>query len=101
MNYQGNIYPCNLFVEKDYEIGNILDKNFIDKLRWDKKENWFNNFSEFIPDTRKECENCEVNSFCWDCPALAKTFLQNNEIDKLTDICGDKYKIILEEIWNE
>jgi len=101
VNYQGNIYPCNLFVEKDYEIGNILDENFTDKLRWDKKENWFNNFSEFIPDTRKECENCEVNSFCWDCPALAKTFLQNNDIDKLTDICGDKYKLILEEIWNE
>jgi len=45
--------------------------------------------------------DCEINTFCWNCPSVAYSFINNNNIKKLKEICKDKYNKIMEELWCE
>ena len=101
VNYKGEVFPCNNFTSKEFKIGNILDNDLLDNLQWNKNFEWFKNFSVYIPDTRVECMDCEINTFCWNCPSVAYSFINNNNIKKLKEICKDKYNKIMEELWCE
>jgi radical SAM protein with 4Fe4S-binding SPASM domain len=100
VNSKGDVYPCPLFAENEYKVGTIFDRDLTEKLTWNKQLDWFKAFSEYIPDTRTECETCEVRSFCWNCPALAKSYMENNEIAALRSICADKQRALHEVLWN-
>lgn len=97
---KGDIYPCSNFHERRFLIGNILKDDWQEKLSWNKNYKWFENFSEYIPDTRCECSECDIKTFCWNCPALAKSFIDNYDIKKLSSICKQKYDGIKEALWN-
>lgn len=92
----GNIYPCNLFMEEDYKIGNILEienTEYLEKyLSNSPAYKNFNNLSNF---NIGKCSNCSVNQFCWSCPAEFKTINENQNLlnykcnlihDKLNDL---------------
>lgn len=94
----GNIYPCNLFVEQQYCLGNIMDITDLKKLlQKDPKKFISDNLLEYEPDKIKECQNCNLSYFCWSCL---------HEIKELRD-CGrfeEKCKVAkktLSEIWEE
>lgn len=96
----GDVYPCSNFHEDKFKIGNILEDGWTNKLGWNKAECWFKEFGEYIPDTREECSDCEVRTFCWSCPSLAKSFLESHKINSFKEICGKKKQEIMEAIWN-
>lgn len=101
VNSLGDVYPCINFKEDRFKIGNILEEGFERNLGWDYENSWFKEFSSYIPDTRKECNDCEIKTFCWSCPSLAKAFMEKNNVTNFTTICKEKKKGILEAIWND
>lgn len=97
----GDLYPCGLFKEDKYKIGNIFDDDFREKMKWDKSLSWFEAYSEYIPNMREECKDCEVNIFCWSCPSLAKSYMEYNEIKNFKPLCDRKREEIMEAIWGD
>lgn len=61
VEYNGDIYPCDFFVEPQWYLGNINDKPLKELLLSDKYEA-FRNGKQPIAD---ECQNCEYLSMCW------------------------------------
>lgn len=100
LNSKGELYPCALFTDDKYRIGSIYDENIEEQLKWDKNLDWFKAFSEYIPDTREECSDCEIKTFCWNCPSLADSYLRNHKKSTFTDHCQLKKKQIIEAIEN-
>ncbi|WDV46271.1 radical SAM protein [Clostridiaceae bacterium M8S5] len=100
VNSKGEVYPCPLFNEEKYKIGSLYDEDITSKFRWDKNLDWFKEFSEFIPDTREECSDCEIKALCWNCPSLAKSYLENANKSNLSDHCMEKRRGIIEAIEN-
>ncbi len=101
VDWDGNVFPCNNFTQKEYKIGNLLDDDILALIGRNDNAMWFKNFSQYLPDKRKECENCEVNLFCWNCPSVIKTFIESRGITSLSSICSKKKKKIMEELWGE
>lgn len=95
VDWNGDIYPCNNFTKKEYRMGNITDDKISEKLGWNENSVWFRNFSQYLPDKREECKDCEVNLFCWNCPSVIKAFLESRNISSLKSICATKKKAIL------
>lgn len=98
---KGDVYPCNLFMDKRFRIGNILeDNNIFDKMERDKKNNWYKEFSEYISWERKECSDCEYKRACWSCPGMAYGYEQIHGNFRDNDQCKSKYLRIKEEMRN-
>lgn len=100
VNFKGDVFPCLLFVEDEFKMGSIFEDSTVEKMEWNKEHRWFKSFSEFIPDTREECSSCELNTFCWDCPSLARTFLKDKGLNAFKPYCDDKYMRMKKEIWD-
>lgn len=100
VNYKGEVFPCNLFSEDRFKICMIWDDNLRDYLKWDKSSAWFEKFSEYIPNYREECNDCEIKEFCWNCPALAKSYIENSGNYDLKESCAKKRKGIYEALWS-
>lgn len=91
----GDIFPCNLFVQDSFKLGNIYE---IDNL-----QSMFNNEQgEFIsqciqkyePSKFLKCKDCNINYLCWDCiyPMFALTD------DEFKERCDFKYQA-LSRVW--
>ena len=64
----GEIFPCNLFVEPQYCLGNIREVNDLEELLQKNPKKFISNcLQEFEPDTISECKNCDISYFCWSC----------------------------------
>lgn len=68
INYDGNVYPCGLMIDKDYKMGNILEYNSMKEfLQVYKTTYGYHSFQEIMPENFSACKECEVNVFCWHC----------------------------------
>ena len=64
----GEIFPCNLFVEPQYCLGNISEVDDLEELLQKNPKKFISNcLQEFEPDTIPECKNCDISYFCWSC----------------------------------
>jgi radical SAM protein with 4Fe4S-binding SPASM domain len=97
----GDVYPCNNFIEEKYRIGNILDTKMQNILLNFEREEWFKNFSCYLPNYRNECKECEVNQYCWTCPFEIKLLEDSNNIKDLTQICKEKKEKMLKAAYYE
>lgn len=91
----GNIYPCNLFVDEEYIMGNIRE---IDKLK-----NVFSNtdcclascVEKYDPSKYSRCKDCDISYFCWSC-LYSMVNLDDSEFEER---CKYK-KSILDKVWS-
>lgn len=70
IDYQGNIYPCPVLLDKEYCFGSILDKDEPAKYFQEDmitQEESYRNFEGLYPQNYEECKDCNVNLFCWSC----------------------------------
>lgn len=79
----GEIYPCNLLMDKKYELGNILKINNLEEYIKSIKTEYNKGYKAFVK--LKLCDNykcidCSVKSFCWSCPAECNDLLGRVEI---------------------
>jgi radical SAM protein with 4Fe4S-binding SPASM domain len=68
---QGNVWPCQLFVDGQFAVGNIKEKPLESVLNGDRYGRLFSDCSARV-DTVAECKGCEWKAFCGGgCPAFA------------------------------
>lgn len=101
INYDGNIYPCPSLLKDEYRIGSIFDANLIINIKNKdfKNINAYKKIQEIYPYNFKKCKDCNVNIFCWQCPALLDSAKDNDkEFDKWCELM----KVSLSRIvWDE
>ncbi|MBE5903528.1 MAG: radical SAM protein [Pseudobutyrivibrio sp.] len=90
----GEIYPCNMFCQKKYILGNIRDEIEIRKILGNEKTFLSKNLEEFSPDKYKNCKNCDLTWFCWSC--LQK--MENLTDSEFKERCASQ-KQLLEAVW--
>lgn len=64
----GDIFPCNLFVEPEFKLGNIAEVEDISKILDGNKGCFLcKSIQKYDPGKFESCKNCNVNYFCWSC----------------------------------
>lgn len=92
----GELYPCNLLMTREYSIGNILEiedlSSYINNM---SNNNGFKAFTDLKLCNKDKCSECDIKSFCWSCPAEYNDLLSKDDI--FEDRCI-KYKETLSSI---
>ena len=99
VNNKGEVFPCPNFLERQFSMGNIMDDDIENELGWDKRHDWYKEFSQYVPTGREECSECEVNILCWNCPFQIKQFMELHNIKRLTELCERKKQLIYRRLW--
>lgn len=89
----GNVYPCNLLLDDEFLIGNIIsDINIFTKIhKWDKVEKL-----RRFQDT--PCELCEYNDLCWHC--ISEFYTLGKDKKAFHKRCEIKKKTLTKLIWD-
>lgn len=88
VEYNGDVYPCDFFVEKDWKIGNIMVDSWPEIARRQSRFSFAAN--KALP--RPECDLCEYQSLCRrGCPKMRHA--QNRRFEDLDYFCA-AYKMI-------
>lgn len=95
----GNIYPCNLLMDEKYCIGNILyikDFNeYLNSLNTDI--DGFKKFYDLKNCNNGKCIDCDVNIFCWDCPADYNDLLKQDKV--FEERCSQVKEVLSKVVW--
>lgn len=96
----GQMYPCNLLMDRKYSIGGILDIDDINSYIKNINENSNSGYKEFVDlklCNNNKCKDCSVKSFCWSCPAEYDDLLSKNYI--FEDRCSEIKEKLTSVIW--
>lgn len=61
IEHNGDVYPCDFFVEPEWKLGNIKEKSLADMILSDK----YKSFRASKQDIDEECLSCEYLNMCW------------------------------------
>nr|WP_312983843.1 radical SAM protein [Clostridioides sp.] len=97
---KGELYPCNLLMNSNYNIGNILEiddiVDYISDMNIDTNKG-YKSFIDIKLCNYKKCKECSVKSFCWSCPAEYEDFLNKDEI--FDERCSQIRDALISVIW--
>ena len=97
INYRGNIYPCQYFVQDEFCMGNILEnQDFPFEINMNMAAVW-----NYFPQNYEKCSTCPVNIFCWPCPGELYLYSDLNQTDNFEKICKFQKKFLYKKIWDE
>lgn len=97
IRYNGDIYPCQSFLNEEYLIDNIMNIESLNYLKLDKCKGKKLDVLSLIDNLK--CRDCKVNLFCWPCPGEIYEMVQNEECFNKT--CEEIKPILYKEIWGE
>lgn len=64
----GDIFPCNLFVNKEFKLANIEEIEDLNQLFNTSKGEFLSPcVQKFEPQKFDKCKDCNINYFCWSC----------------------------------
>lgn len=98
IDHEGYAYPCPSLYEGNFYIANFLDDNFseIELMRiLNTKRKKFQKILDFKGTI---CETCDINIFCWNCPAH---FLKAKENNQINTWCKKMNKNINQIVWRQ
>lgn len=82
VEYNGDIYPCDFFVQDDLRLGNVMSHSW-SVLQHSRK---YKEFGALKTEWNKACQNCDVLPFCsGDC--LKHRLYENDDPRKLSHLC--------------
>lgn len=92
----GSIYPCEIFLEEQYRLGNVCELEDLNEIAECVKKGSFLApcIAKFEPDQIEQCKNCEYTYFCWHCLRETK-FLEQNDFQTY---CKGRKKY-LQDLW--
>lgn len=99
----GDMFPCPLLTDKEYYIANILEDNICINQYFE--DNMLKNYKAYKsllniePDGYSKCKNCNVNIFCWTCPADLNEYMKSEDL--FSNWCKYHKKNISQIIWEE
>ncbi|EGT3801609.1 radical SAM protein [Clostridioides difficile] len=77
----GDVYPCPSLIKSNYKITNLAYKKYTKQQIIDMIRMRSIDFSESLEYRDSKCEKCDLNIFCWDCPANFERAKEYGEID--------------------
>jgi len=90
VEYNGDVYPCDFFVEPGWRLGNIHEDSWIDIARKEARYNFAGKKAVEQP----ECAVCEYRSLCHrGCPHLRRA--RNGRFEDLDYYCSS-YKMLFD-----
>ncbi|GAA0093315.1 hypothetical protein UT300009_33450 [Paraclostridium bifermentans] len=92
---RANVYPCPSLSMYKFKITNMQNEKCIDEVLAFK--GGYNLYESMI-NKNESCKNCDLNIFCWYCPANFETAYNNNELEYWCDNTKENLDKI---IWNE
>lgn len=101
IRYNGDIYPCQAFLDDDYLIDNITNIKSLYDLNSDggKYKCIYNKLDLATSLEGLKCNECKVNLFCWPCPSEITTIADDKECFDQT--CKEIKPILYKVIWGE
>ena len=91
IDYKADVYPCHYLIDNKFKLGNILNINHA------RKENIINSIKKYYPQNYRECQDCEVNIFCWPCPG--ELFRMIDDREYFLASCEKIKPILIERVW--
>lgn len=102
INHKGNIFPCGLLERDKYlleNIQNIDDFSEYIKHEYYKSSKGYYNWLALQPENHKQCRECKVNLFCWNCLHYLD-LLEDNE-SFFMDECPEIQSHLEKVVWGE
>lgn len=101
IDHNGSIYPCPSLMKKEYKVGNIYDKDIILNIQNLEvtKPDICSRLEDIKPYNFEKCKDCDVNIFCWHCPALIDGVKNNDK--ELNNWCNLMKPLLNKIIWDE
>lgn len=97
INYEGNIFPCQLLDNEKYCFGNILRIEDLSKLIIDRQggsEKGFDNYEQLLIKNNTKCSKCDVAPFCKYCAGI-EMYDENN----FESTCEQRKRLIADVLW--
>jgi len=82
VEHNGNVYPCDFFVEQDWKLGNVMENQLVDMLN-SAKQHEFACLKSKLPVV---CENCEWLKYCWG--GCTKDRIKDPQDQNLSHFCS-------------
>lgn len=102
IDYHGEIFPCPVLFDKEYSFGKVLEQedllHYFSDREIEKVSNYAN-LLELYPQNYSECQDCDVNLFCWSC--LHHVDLLKKRIISRDSRCEERKKQLQKIIWEE
>ena len=82
VEYKGDVYPCDFFVEPELKLGNIMENSWQDLLG----SHVYADFGRRKSEWNSKCDECEYLRFCaGDCPK--NRFRAGRDPKRLSELC--------------
>ncbi|MGI6537143.1 MAG: anaerobic sulfatase maturase [Caldicoprobacterales bacterium] len=82
VEHNGDIYPCDFYVEKELKLGSLLENSWSEMQNSDK----YHSFGRGKADWNKNCTSCEYLTYCsGDC--MKHRAYSGNELSSLSWLC--------------
>jgi radical SAM protein with 4Fe4S-binding SPASM domain len=97
----GSIYPCPSLIKEKYKIGSIFERETVLNIK-DKnldKIDAYKRFQGLYPFNFEKCSKCDVNIFCWNCPAVLDIAKEDEEDFKRW--CSMMKPVLNGIVWDE
>lgn len=99
VDYNGNVYPCQLLHEDDLCFGNIKDQeNILKEIIEEKNINdVFTKLNNIKVYNTQDCKDCNVNAFCGHCVSTYQSYKKDSELFEL--YCKSYKDTLTESLW--
>ncbi|SFE91127.1 radical SAM/SPASM domain-containing protein [Peptostreptococcus sp. D1] len=84
VDYYGDVYPCQSLIYEYFKIGNIAEPIKIGTFN-EKFKISYEKFKKIEYCGTSNCAYCDLNIFCWTCPA---EYYRLNDNGKINEWCG-------------
>lgn len=93
----GFIYPCEIFLDEQYRLGNVCDIEDLNQIAAQVKKGTFLApcIAKLEPDQIELCKDCKYTYFCWHCLRKAKMLTKEN----FQKYCEGR-KEYLQDLWD-
>lgn len=101
INYNGDVFPCDLFMDPQFKIGNINEIEDLNQFIRSQQDNGAAHscVSPYEPDSHPLCKECPVNLFCWRCPHDLYRLESHSEAFKSR--CQSIKPYLMKKIWEQ
>ncbi|MEG0295815.1 MAG: radical SAM protein [Clostridium sp.] len=94
----GDVYPCQLLMDKQFCLGNLIKNESLQNIINNKGFSINEEIEKIRPYNSDKCGGCKVNLFCWSC--LGNYINIKNNEKMFNELCEHKKELLMTKVWN-
>jgi len=99
IRYDGDVYPCPIFLDKECVMGNALKTDSLAELVQNAKISVYDRMIQKLEIFAGDrCKKCKVQPFCWTCPGSVEDM---DTKDAFEDYCNQIRGVLYKRVWGE